>query len=168
MKQLRLTFGILLMLGGCVSTPKPRMEEAVALGSGWRSERRSFQDCMSGPDVTQNFPGSTGFMECSSHDYDFDKDVDLSDYAFWASLDPDRNADSPSNWLVLYNRNNPESEQWKNWYISRWGIPPENAFGLDVSNEEKITVDDYFFRIHQPIQMYLKTHPDLHRKIITE
>lgn len=165
----RLLMLAVLLITGCASTQKQILPNLTveAFGSGYRSEARSFQDCMRGVDITEDSAGGDrGFTGCRAHDYDFDGDVDLYDFRFWSSLDPSVTPDSPASWLVLFNRNNPESEEWKNWYLARWNIPPENAFGLDVPDDEKIDVDTYLFNIYNPIRSHLRNNPELNRRIM--
>lgn len=164
-----LKFILCLLISGCVSAPKP---EFRPFDSGWRTEGRSFQECMKGMGITENSAGGDGgvtregFTGCKSHDYDFDGDVDLRDFALWEVLNPDQMPDMIDGWLVLFNRNNVESEEWKNWYLARWNIPDENALGLDVSNSEKIDVNHYVSDIYTPIRNYLRNNSDLNCRII--
>lgn len=140
------------ILAGCASTPKPKVQ-AVLKTSGWRSEARSFQDCMAGPGTYYDQGFLTG---CSAHDYDGDGDVDLDDYRFWDTLDAGRTADSPDSWLVLFNRNDPESERWADRYTARRGIPAENVLGLDVPTDEKVHVNIYVERVRDPVRAFLR------------
>lgn len=147
----RALVAVLLILGGCASTPKPKPRPLKT--SGWRSEARSFQQCMAGPGT----PADMGYLTgCTAHDYDGDGDVDLDDCAVWMTLDPKRTADSPDSWLVLFNRNDEESRAWALWYLAGWGIPITNSLGLDVPGDEKIHVDVYVERIRDPIRAFLQ------------
>ena len=103
---------------------------------------------------------------CTSYDYDFNNKVDLADYAFWQNLDRSRTADQPDSWLVLFNENDPESIEWKNWYINLRNIPIENTLGLNAPLNEKISVSDYITYIYLPIHQYFREHPELYQKIM--
>ncbi len=160
---------LLLLLAGCETTPvvPHRGPVSAFAAAGWESEGRSFQVCMQGVGVSEDSAGADdGFTGCRAHDYDFDGDVDLADFCYWATLDPDRTADTPDSWLVLYNTNNPDSATWAGWYAARWGIPPGNLFGLDVPGSEKVDVQTYVARIHAPIRNYLMGRPELNRRIM--
>lgn len=103
---------------------------------------------------------------CTSYDYDFNNKVDLADYAFYQNLDRSRTADKPDSWLVLFNENDQESIEWKNWYINLRNIPTENTLGLNTPLNEKISVSDYISYIYLPIHQYFRENPELYRKIM--
>ena len=146
-----------LILAGCASTPKPKVHAPLKT-SGWRSEKRPFQECMAGPGAYYDYGFLTG---CSAHDYDLDWDVDLKDWGYWNTLDRDATADNPANWMVLFNRNDPESRDWAAWYTARRGIPFENALGLDVSTAERVHVDYYRANIHNHVWVFLNDHRNI-------
>ena len=142
-----------LMVGACASSPKPKPPPLKT--SGWRSEARSFQKCMAGPGSPADMHYLTG---CPAHDYDYDGRVDLRDYAVWMTLDPNRTADRPDSWLVLFNRNDDESRAWALRYLARYQMPLGNALGLDVPDDEKIHVDVYVQRIRDPVRAFMRDH----------
>lgn len=145
------------ILAGCASTPKVKVQ-AVLKTSGWRSEARSFVECMAGPGTFYDYGYLTG---CSAWDFNGDWKVDLKDYHYWDALDGTVTADNPENWLVLFNRNDPESREWAAWYTARRGIPAENALGLDVSTAEKVYVDYYQGAIRDTVRIYLHDHRNI-------
>ena len=77
-----------------------------------------------------------------------------------------RTADFPDSWLVVYNVNNSESVQWVNWYIDQWAIPRENIFGVNASNDERITRDEFENKIFLPLQTYLKNNLESNSRIM--
>ncbi|KKM72208.1 hypothetical protein LCGC14_1422850 [marine sediment metagenome] len=145
------------ILTGCASTPKPKVQPVLKT-SGWRSEDRSFQDCMAGPRTYYDQGYLTG---CSRHDYDLDWDVDVDDWAYWDALDREATADNPENWAVLFNKNDDESREWAAWYMARRGIPLENALGLDVNTTERVHVDYYRANIHNAVWVFLNDHRNI-------
>lgn len=78
----------------------------------------------------------------------------------------ERTTSLPDSWLILYNTNNTDSISWKNWYIQQWNIPVTNVFGLDVSNNEKIHVNDFINQIFNPLQNHLNSNPELKSKLM--
>lgn len=141
---------LLLSLTSCVTAP------IVSVASGWRSEARSFQNCMSNYDANR-------FVGCREHDYDHDGDVDMKDFAFWASLDPGRTLNDRDSWLVLYNLNSKRSVLWSAWYQDRRDVL---AFGLSVSLNEKIDFDEFITTIYKPLLAHLKNNREIMGLII--
>ena len=82
-------------------------------------------------------------------------------------LPDERTADMPDSWLVLYNLNSADSVTWATWYLDQWGIPAENALGLDVDPDaERIQRDDCVNDIYLAVYDYLDTHPQVAERIM--
>ncbi|HRX85701.1 MAG TPA: Calx-beta domain-containing protein [Phycisphaerae bacterium] len=79
----------------------------------------------------------------------------------------ERTADMPDSWLVLYNLNNPDSVAWKDWYLSQWSIPAENALGLDVpADDEKILYATFHDEIYDVVTAALASDAALDARIM--
>ncbi len=79
----------------------------------------------------------------------------------------ERTAAMPDSWLVLYNVNNPDSIAWKDFYLAAWGVPPENALGLNVdANLERIQRDLFRDQIYNPVIAYLAANPAVSARIM--
>ena len=83
-------------------------------------------------------------------------------------VQPDeRTAEMPDSWLVLYNINSADSVTWASWYLDQWGIPAENALGLDVDPAaERIHRDACVNDIYLAVHDYLDTHPQVEARIM--
>ncbi|GEM_PF-4338582 len=77
-----------------------------------------------------------------------------------------RTADLPDSWLVLYNANDAQSIEWKDWYIAERSIPIENTFGLNVPTAEHIQQNEAQDLIYTPLQTHLNNNPALEEKIM--
>lgn len=124
----------------------------------------TFSDCWKGPLQQFNIPYDN--PGCTAYDYNFDKKIDLSDYQIYQNIDPTRTADIPDSWLILFNKNNPDSITWKEYYQDVWDIPEENFLPLNVSNNETITRDDYINTIFNPVVDFLKNNKTLNSRIM--
>lgn len=73
-------------------------------------------------------------------------------------------ADDPARWLVIYNRDLPDSVAWAHFYQQHRAIPFANLLGLSVSSAESIPFSDYL-QIMQSIEEYL-LHANLKDQIV--
>lgn len=66
-------------------------------------------------------------------------------------------ADDPARWLVLYNRNLPDSATWANTYRQRRNVPYANLLAMDAPTDEFISSTEYL-SIQQQVANYLDRH----------
>lgn len=80
---------------------------------------------------------------------------------------PDRTANMPDSWLVLYNLNSSESIAWAAWYQQQRAIPAENMLGLNASlNEHLPDLATAQAQIITPTRNYLLANPLLGQKVM--
>ena len=145
----------------CIRTPVCG-NEIVESGEGCDCGQNGLCEGISCSDIRSGF--SSGEVYCNSACTDYDdshcslRGVPLNVPA------SERTADLPDSWLVLYNSNNAESIEWKNWYIEEWGIPEENTFGLNVSNVENISDSEFRTTIFYPVKQHLVNNPSLNSR----
>jgi len=93
--------------------------------------------------------------------------IGLRAIALASAIPSGRTADMPDSWLVLYNTNDPDSVTWNQWYLQQWGIPEENALGLDASLDEHLadmsTAQD---QILGPVQDFFTANPQIEQRIM--